>query len=157
MRCVASDVRIHQAQINVQRSTNVQVTAVGDTGHRNRWSTAVTSVKPATSGINKGTTTTSCKCILVEGDNHSQPVRKSPRLHERDDDEVVEVPPPPPPPPKIYTVVDLTEEGTETTSTMELNAPTQLQTSIRRRGRPRKARPQSQAAKNSTNKPSQNA
>jgi hypothetical protein len=157
MRCVASDVRIHQAQVNVHRATTVQVTTGGDTGHRNRWSTAVTSVKPATSGINNGTTTTSCKGIQVEGDNHSQPVRKSPRLHEKDDDEVVKVPPPPPPPPKIYTVVDLTEEGTETTSTMELNAPTQLQTSIRRRGRPRKARPQSQAAKNSTNKPSQNA
>ena len=155
MRCVASDDRIHQAQVNVHRATTVQVTTVGDTGHRNRWSTAVTSVKPATSGINKGTTTTSCKGILVEGDNHSQPVRKSPRLHERDDDEIVEVPPPPPP--KIYTVVDLTEEGTETASTMELNAPTQLQTSIRRRGRPCKACPQSQAAKSSTNKPSQNA
>ena len=146
MRCVASDVRIHQAQVNVHRAITVQVTTGGDTGHRNRWSTAVTSVKPATSGINKGTTTTSCKGIQVEGDNHSQPVRKSPRLHERDDDEVVEVPPPP----KIYTVVDLTEEGTETARIMEINAPTQQQTPIRRRGRPCKVRPQSQAADDST-------
>ena len=73
------------------------------------------------------------------GDTCSQPVKKSPRLQERDDDEVVEVPPPP----KVYTVVDLTEEGTETASIMELNAPTQLQTPRRRRGRLCKVRPQS--------------
>ena len=59
MRCVASYVRIHQAQLNVQRATTVQMTTVGDTGHRNRWSTAVTSVNPASSSINKGTATTS--------------------------------------------------------------------------------------------------
>ena len=52
MRCVASDVRIHQAQVNVHRATTVQVTTEGDTGHRNRWSTAVTSVDSATSSIN---------------------------------------------------------------------------------------------------------
>ena len=43
-RCVAQDVRIHQAQLNVQRATTMhaacsvlQVTTVGDTGHRNKW------------------------------------------------------------------------------------------------------------------------
>jgi hypothetical protein len=99
MRCVASDVRKHQAQLDVQRATALQVKTVGDTGHRNRWGQAAASVKPATSSINKDTETTSSKGILVEGDTHSQPVKKSPRLHKRDDDEIVEVPPPP----KVYT------------------------------------------------------
>ena len=104
--------------------------------------TAVTSVYTATSSINEGTTATSSRGILVKGDTHSQPVRKSPRLQERDDDEVVEVPPPP----KVYTIVDLTEEGTETASTMKLNAPNQMQTPTRRSGRPYKARSQTLAA-----------
>jgi hypothetical protein len=94
MRCVASDVMIHQAQLNVQRATTVQMTTGRDTGYRNRWSTVVTSVNTATSSINEGTTATSSRGILVKGDTHSQPVRKSPRLQERDDDEVDEVPPP---------------------------------------------------------------
>jgi hypothetical protein len=153
MRCVASDVRIHQAQLNVQRATTLQATTGGDNGHRNRWSTVVTSVDPATSIINESTATTSTS-LLVQGETKSQPVRKSPRLQERyDDDEVVEVPPPP----KVYTVVDLTGEGTETADIMELNATTQLQTPRRRRGRPCKVRSQTREADNNTSKPSQNA
>ena len=130
------------------------MTTVGDTGHRNRWGPVVTIVEPATGSISKDTETTSSQGILVEGETQSQPVRKSSRLRQLDDDEVVEVPPPP----KVYTIVDLTEEGTETASTWELNAPT-LQTPTRRRGRPCKARPQTQAAdkKNFTTKPSQDA
>jgi hypothetical protein len=113
-----------------------------------------TSVEPGTCSISKDTEATSSQIILVEGDTQSRPARKSPRLHERDDDEVVVVPPP-----KVYTIVDLTEEGTETARTMELNAFTRLQTSTRRRGRPCKARPQTQVAdkKSSTSKPSQDA
>ena len=117
----------------------MQVTTVADNGHRNRWGQAATSDKPGTSSISKDTETTLIQRVLVAGDTQSQPVRKSPRLQERDDDEVVEVPPPP----KVYTIVDLTEKGTETAITIEINASTQLQTPIRRRGRPCKVRPQS--------------
>ena len=110
-----------------------------------------TSVGPARGIINESTAMTSSKSLLVQGETQSQPVRKSPRLQERD--EVVEVPPPP----KVYTVIDLTEKGTETASIIELNAPTQLQTPRRRRGRPCKVRPQSREADNITSKSSQNA
>ena len=72
MRCVASDVRIHQAQLNVQRATSLQVTTGGDNGHRNRWNTVVTSVDPATSTINESTATTSTS-LLVQGQTQSQP------------------------------------------------------------------------------------
>ena len=98
---------------------------------------------------------TPCHDITVTGDTQSQPVRKSPRLRQLDDDEVVEVPPPP----KVYTVVDLTEEGMETTSTVEQSANTQTTTPIRRRGRPSKASPQTQSRdkKNNTTIPSKNA
>jgi hypothetical protein len=115
----------------------------------------VTSVEPDTGSASKDTETTSSQGILVEGDTQIKPIRKSPRLQERDDDEVVEVPPPP----KVYTIVDLTEEGTDSASTLELNAPTQLQKPTWRRGRPCKARLQTQAAdkKNSISKPSQDA
>ena len=123
-----------------------------DTGHRNSWNTVGTSVDPATSIINESTATTSTS-LLVQGQTQSQPVRKSPRLQERDDDKVVEVPPPP----KVYTIVDLTGEGTETADIMELNATTQFQTPTRRRERPCKVRPQSREADNTTSKPSQNA
>ena len=95
MRCVASDVRIHQAQLNVQRAPTVPRTTVEDTGHRNSWGLVVTSVEPATRSSSKDTATTSSQGILVEGDTQSRPVRKSPRLQQLDDDEVVEVPPPP--------------------------------------------------------------
>ena len=114
-----------------------------------------TSAKPVTASTRTDTETTFSQEIRVEGDTQSQPVRKSPRLHQLDDDEVVKVPPPP----KVYTIVDLTEEGMETTSTLEQNAPTQMPTPIRRRGRPCKSRPQTQAVekKNTTTTPSQDA
>ena len=130
-------------------------TTAGDTGHRNRWGSAATSVEPATTSNSTDTATTPSKGLLVGEDTQSRPVRKSPRLQQLDDDEVVEVPSPP----KVYTIVDLTEEGTETTSTSELNAPTQLHTPTRRRGRPCKTRLQTPAAdkKSSTSKSSQDA
>ena len=74
---------------------------------------------PVSNQVQVVSATTSSKGILIDEDTQSRPVRKSPRLHERDDDEVVVVPPPP----KVYTIVDLTEEGTEAASAMELNAP----------------------------------
>ena len=67
-----------------------------------------------TTSTGQDTESISSHDIRVAGDTQSQPVRKSPRLRQLDDDEVVEVPPPL----KVYTVVDLTEEGTETTSTV---------------------------------------
>ena len=59
MRCVASDVRIHQAQLNVQRAPTVPRTTVEDTGHRNSWGLVVTSVEPATRSSSTDTATTS--------------------------------------------------------------------------------------------------
>ena len=147
--------RIHQAQLNVQRGTQVQSTTAGDTAHRNRWSSTVTSVEPVITSTGQDTETISSHDIRVTGDTQSQPVRKSPRLRQLEDDEVVEVPPPP----KVYTVVDLTEEGMETTSTVEQSATTQTTTPIRRRGRPSKASSQTQSKdkKNTTTTPSKNA
>ena len=132
----------------------MQSTTAGDTAHGNRWSSAGTSVEPVTASTRKDSETISSQDIPVEGDTQSQPVRKSPRLHQLNDDEVVEVPPP-----KVYTIVDLTEEGTATTSTLEQISTTQMTTPIRKRGRPCKARPQTQASdkKNTTTTPSNNA
>ena len=132
----------------------MQSTTAGDTAHRNRWSSAVTSVEPVTTSTREDTETISSQDTRVAGDTQSQPVRKSPRLRQLDDDEVVEVPPP-----KVYTVVDLTEEGTETTSTLKHISTTQMITPIRRRGRPCKSRPQTQESdkKNTTITPSKSA
>ena len=101
-----------------------------------------------TTSTGQDTEATPSHDIRVTGDAQSQPVRKSPRLRQQNDDEVVEVPPP-----KVYTVMDLTEEGTGTTSTLEHITTTQTTTPIRRRGRPSKASPQTQSRdkKNTTN------
>ena len=82
-RCVAQDERIHQAQLNVQRAVTMKATTAGHTGHRNRWSSAATSVEPVTASTRKDTETTSSQEIRLVGDTQSRPV---PRLQQLDDD-----------------------------------------------------------------------